>query len=133
VTTILCDTNVISEIMKKVPNSAVSRWFSELTCVGLSAITVEELCFGLRRKALFEKEAWLRRFTAAAAHVYPVATEDAFWAGERRGFLSAKGRQIHQADALIAAAAWRNGLVLATRNVRDFEDFGIALFNPWET
>lgn len=131
-TPILCDTNVISEIMRKTPDPAVLRWFSGLSGVGLSAITIEELCYGLRRKALFEKEAWLRRFSAAAARVYPVEAEDAFWAGEKRGSFSLKGRQIHQADALIAAAAWRNGLVLATRNVRDFEDFGIALLNPWE-
>jgi len=132
-TSYLCDTNVISEIMKKEPDKAVMRWFSALPSVGLSVVSIEELAFGLRRKALFEKEAWLRRFSASAARVFPVEAEDAFWAGEKRGSLSLKGKQIHQADVLIAAAAWRNGLVLATRNVRDFEDFGIAILNPWET
>jgi hypothetical protein len=118
--------------MKKSPDTAVSGWFSSLNEIGISVITLEELVFGLRRKELYRKEAWLRRFTASAARVFPVETEDSYWAGEKRGLLSAQGRQIHQADALIAAAAWRNGLVLATRNLRDFEDFGIALFNPWE-
>lgn len=130
--TFICDTNVISEIMKKYPDTSVLRWFSSLNEIGISVITLEELIFGLRRKGLFQKEAWLRRFTASAARVFPVEMEDVFWAGEKRGLFSAQGRQIHQADALIAASAWRNGLVLATRNHRDFEDFGIALFNPWE-
>ena len=130
--TFLCDTNVISEIMKKSPDTAVLEWFSSFEEIGMSVITLEEMIYGLRRKGLFLKEAWLRRFTASAARVFPVEMEDSYWAGEKRGLLSAQGRQGHQADALIAAAAWRNGLVLATRNLRDFEKYGVALFNPWE-
>lgn len=99
--------------------------------MGLSAIALEELVFGLRRKKLLEKEAWLRRFCAQACVVYPVEAEDAVWAGEKRGELSAAGKTVHQTDALVAAAAWRNGLGLATRNVRDFEGFGIALIDPF--
>lgn len=130
-TTFLCDTNVVSEIMRREPDPAVLSWFSALQGVALSAVTVEELVFGLRRKGLFEKEAWLRRFAASAAAVHPVEAEDAFWAGETRGRLSSRGIALHQADALIAAAAWRRGLVLATRNVRDFAEIGVAVFNPW--
>ena len=125
--------NVVSEIMRRSPDEKVLRWFSSLPGIGLSVITLEELVFGLRRKGLYEKEAWLRRFSASAARIFPVETEDVFWAGEKRGMLSAGGRHVHQADALIAAAAWRSGFVLATRNIRDFEGFGIALLNPWVT
>ncbi len=129
--TYLCDTNVVWEIMRREPHPAVLAWFRGLDVVGLSAIALEELVFGLRRKGLYEKEAWLRRFCAQACVVYPVEAEDAFWAGEKRGEFSARGRTVHQADALIAAAAWRNGLVLATRNTRNFEGFGIALIDPF--
>jgi toxin FitB len=34
-------------------------------------------------------------------------------------------------DALIAATALENGLVVVTRNVGDFEKTGVKLFNPW--
>jgi predicted nucleic acid-binding protein len=34
-------------------------------------------------------------------------------------------------DALIAATARAHGLTLVTRNVRDFANCGIALFDPW--
>ncbi len=128
----LCDTNVISEVMRKNPDPRVGSWFSSLPAIALSIITIEELVFGLRRKRLYEKEAWLRRFTASACRIIEVTTEDVFWAGEKRGSLSSEGRTIFQADALIAAAAWRSGLVLATRNIRDFNNFGIPLLNPWE-
>jgi predicted nucleic acid-binding protein len=127
----LCDTNIVSEIMRREPDPAVLSWFRSQDSVALSAIVLEELVFGLRRKALYEKEAWLRRFVAKACVVHPVEAADAFWAAEKRGQLSAAGRTVHQADALIAAAAWRNGLVLATRNVRDFDGFGIALLDPF--
>jgi toxin FitB len=130
----LCDTNVISEIMRKKPAPRVGSWFSSLPvpAIALSIITIEELVFGLRRKRLYEKEAWLRRFTASACRIIEVTAEDVFWAGEKRGSLSSEGRTIFQADALIAAAARRGGLVLATRNIRDFNNFGIPLLNPWE-
>jgi hypothetical protein len=128
----LCDTNVISEIMRKKPDPTVLRWFSNQSAISISVVTIEELVFGLRRKGLFEKEAWLRRFAAEMARIVPVEAEDVYWAGEKRGMLSMNGATIHQADALIAAAAWRTGLVLATRNIRDFADFGIAVFNPWD-
>lgn len=36
-------------------------------------------------------------------------------------------------DALIAATAEVGHLAVVTRNVRDFEHFGVTLFNPWDT
>ena len=35
-------------------------------------------------------------------------------------------------EALIAAVAQANGLVLATRNTRHFEPLGVQLLNPWD-
>lgn len=34
-------------------------------------------------------------------------------------------------DGLIAATMIAYDLVLATRNIKDFEGFGIELINPW--
>lgn len=36
-------------------------------------------------------------------------------------------------DALIAATAEIGRLTLVTRNERDFEPFGVSMFNPWNT
>lgn len=36
-------------------------------------------------------------------------------------------------DALIAATAEVGKLVVVTRNVRDFERFGVTLFDPWSS
>jgi predicted nucleic acid-binding protein len=35
-------------------------------------------------------------------------------------------------DGLIAATALEHDLTLATRNVKDFLDLGVSIFNPWE-
>jgi toxin FitB len=127
----LCDTNVVSEVMRREPDAQVKSWFEKLEEVTISVITVEEIVFGLRRMMLLEKEAWFRRFLGGPVRVVPITAEDALWTGERRGLLARAGRVATQADALIAAAAWRNGLILATRNVGDFEGFDIPLFNPF--
>ena len=42
------------------------------------------------------------------------------------------GRPLSMADGLIAATALVNGLTLVTRNVRDFDDLGATILNPWE-
>jgi predicted nucleic acid-binding protein len=130
VTAYLCDTNVVSEIMRLEPGPAVLRWFTSMKGIALSVVTVEELAFRLRRKGLYEKEAWLRRFVQAAVRVLPVEAEDAFLAGEKRGQLRPGASSYTRADALIAAAAWRRGLVLATRNVRDFSEVASRCSTP---
>jgi predicted nucleic acid-binding protein len=35
-------------------------------------------------------------------------------------------------DAVIAATAFKHDLILVTRNVKDYEDSGITILNPWE-
>ncbi len=43
----------------------------------------------------------------------------------------AQGRQLALPDAMIAGIARSRKAVLATRNVRDFEDCGVTLIDPW--
>ncbi len=35
-------------------------------------------------------------------------------------------------DAMIAATAYRHDMTVVTRNVKDFEELGVKLLNPWE-
>ncbi|MCE2482232.1 MAG: PIN domain-containing protein [Alphaproteobacteria bacterium] len=41
------------------------------------------------------------------------------------------GRPVAPADCQIAAIARSRGMTVATRNIRDFEDIGIDIVNPW--
>ena len=130
--TYLVDTNIISEVMRKKPNPLVDTWFRAQPHIVTSAVCLEELIFGLRRRSAFAREAWLRNVLADVGIVHPVTDSAAQWAGSQRARLQAEGRVISQADALIAGCAWEHALVLATRNTRDFEGFGIPLFNPFD-
>ena len=55
---------------------------------------------------------------------------------EAWGLLSAKARLSGRAaaviDGFIAATALVHSLVVVTRNVRDFEPFGVEILNPFE-
>jgi predicted nucleic acid-binding protein len=43
-----------------------------------------------------------------------------------------RGTPLATIDGLIAATALDHDLLLATRNVKDFANLGVAIFNPWE-
>lgn len=128
----LLDTNIMSEVMRNDPAPQVLQWFGSLSAPRTSAICLEELVYGLRRRSAFAKEAWLRRFLTDGGTVYPVSDTAAQWSGDQRARLQTEGRTVSQADALIAACAWEHALVLATRNVKDFDGLGIPLFNPFD-
>ncbi|TAL86516.1 MAG: PIN domain-containing protein [Candidimonas sp.] len=44
----------------------------------------------------------------------------------------AAGRPISQFDAMIAAMARSRGAGVATRNVKDFAEYGIDIVDPWK-
>jgi predicted nucleic acid-binding protein len=136
---IVLDTNVVSELMRPTPSPAVETWMSAQPASGMfiSAVTEAELRYGLallpngqrQRRLLAQAEAMFAEdfagrilpFDSAAAAAYaPIA------AARRLA-----GRPILQADAQIAAIAASRGAAIATRNVADFEECGIAVVDPW--
>ena len=136
---IVLDTNVVSELMRISPVPAVETWAAGYALADLffSAVGEAELRYGAaimptgRRRATLSSdiEAMLRAsfenrilpFDSAAARAY------AEIAAARR----AAGRPVSRPDSQIAAIAHSRGMAVATRNIRDFEDMGIALINPW--
>ncbi len=127
----LCDTNVISELMRPQPHTGVKAWLAKQERIALSVITLEELHYGLQLKDLRKKREWLDRFVAACCHVLPLDSAVAINAGQMRAELALRGQTRTQADLLIAATASYHNCVLATRNTRDFEGTNVALFNPF--
>jgi len=128
----LCDTNVISEAMKREPNPKVKQWLGTQELVYASVITVEEIHFGLAYKEAPKQREWFEKFLRLGSEVLPVTEAIAKRCGELRGNFRKKGVIRTQADLLIAATAYEHNLTLATRNTRDFEDCDIQLFNPFE-
>ena len=136
----IIDTNVVSEIMRPVPNTKVADWFertAQLTRF-ITSITEAELLFGVE---------WMpegkRRDTFAIVierlikidlplPVLPFESADAPYYAKIAAMRRRAGRPISVLDAQIAAIALRRGLPIATRNVRDFADCGVTLINPWD-
>ena len=127
----LCDTNVLSELIKPDPNEGVMGWARQVKRIGLSAVVVEEIAFGLSWKPNPRIQAWFADFMEQHCHVLPVTESVARRAGELRGRLQARGLVRTQADMLLAGTAAEHGLTLVTRNTPDFDDCGIALLNPF--
>jgi predicted nucleic acid-binding protein len=133
--TYLVDTNVISELPRPRPDAAVLRWLAAQREIALSTITLEELTFGVERArapASARLRGWLQALLDAGPRIVPVTALVAQNAGRLRAQREARGRPVAQADMLVAASALCEGLVLATRNLRDFEGCGVALVNPFE-
>jgi predicted nucleic acid-binding protein len=131
----LLDTNVVSELRKTRPHGAVVAWLEDVPDenLHLSAVTLGELQAGVEitreqdpDKAA-EIEAWLEE-VANTWNVLPLTGATLrVWAK-----LMHRRSDDLLVDALIAATAVNHQLVVATRNVRDFEALEIETLNPFE-
>ena len=65
-------------------------------------------------------------------HCLPWEAETGLRWAELLARLRSSGRAMPIKDSLIAATALANRLTIATRNVRDFENAGCAVVNPFE-
>ncbi len=132
----LVDTNVLSELIRKVPNAGVVAWFAHRPAgtLFLSVLTLGEIRKGIegmadtkRRLVLLD---WLETDLPAffSARILPVDAQVA----DRWGRLqAAAGRPVPAIDSLLAATALAHDLTLVTRNSRDFSGFAVPLINPW--
>lgn len=130
----VADTNIVSELMRPRPDPGVELWMHRVagstTAFAVSAITVDEIVFGLQWRPNVAKMVWFDRFLQRAS-VLPVTETIARRAGEMRAHLALTGQVRAQPDMLIAATAQVHAFTLVTRNVRDFDGCGIAVLNPF--
>lgn len=137
---IVLDTNIISELARRVPDPGVLSWLDslEVSEVATTAVTAAELRYGVARLPDGHRK---RELTVV---IRGILTEDFHGRvlpfDERASVRHAEivtgreriGRPIGVADAQIAAICRDSGTTLATRNITDFEETGIELINPWK-
>ena len=128
---VLCDTNILSELARTQPDEKVIAWSKTVTHITLSVITLEEINFGLAWKPNVRVSQWFNKFIKDYCEVLPITPEIAIQAGNLRGMFRKKGQSRAQADLLISATASIHGLLLITRNTRDFSGCNIRLHNPF--
>lgn len=132
----LLDTNVISETVRVAPSPEVMRWLDSLEPEQLhvSVLTLGEIRKGAlaaadrrRREKLL---AWLHDTLPAwfESRILPIDTGVCnCWAD----LLVKAATPLPAIDSLLAATAVQAGLLVATRNVRDFSRIDVKTYNPW--
>jgi predicted nucleic acid-binding protein len=131
----LLDTNIVSEVRKPRPHGAVLAWIELQNDEQLfiSAVTLGELQSGIERvrqrdtgKA-DEIESWLNQIGES----YQVIPMDGQCFREWCRLMRKKPNQLLE-DGMIAATARIHGLIVATRNERDFREFDVPIINPFK-
>ena len=136
---IILDTNVVSELSKKVVSSAVIVWLDAQVpeTLFLTSINAAELWAGVavlpegaRKRALEASlESVLNRLFAGRRLPFDDGAARAYASIMQR--TQAAGTPVPLADGLIAAIAAARGFIVATRDEASFRAAGIAVINPW--
>jgi len=137
---IVLDTNVLSELMRPVPDIRVVDWLDRqnASTVAICSITVAEILYGIerlpegRRKRDFSAMAAAMFEEDFAGRIHPFDSEAAACYAEQVAVSESAGKPVHMADAQIAAICIRHDAILATRNIKDFETLSVELVNPWD-
>lgn len=136
----LLDTCVISELIKPQPNRSVVSWLQSQTenDLYLSVLTFGEIEKGIEKAAnearksklkLCVEEDLKQRFKGRILAIdLDVCTK---W-GEIQARTELLGKPVPSIDGLIAISALVNNCIMVTRNVKDMQQSGVELFNPWE-
>ena len=137
---IILDTNVLSTLMRKLPDAAVVRWLDRQPAesIWITSVTLFEARLGLallpdgkRRTALASAFARLLE-EDLQNRVLDFDTGAAIEAAELAARRQRAGRPFDIRDTQIAGIALARRATLATRNARHFADLKINVIDPWQ-
>ena len=135
----LLDTNVLSELRRSRPEPKVTAFIAEqpLESLYVSTVSLAEIRFGIELLAdaarRSELNDWLsRKVRPMFAHRVLEITEDVML---KWRLLVEEGRKVghtfSQPDLIIAATAHHHGMTVVTRDIADYAQARVAVFNPW--
>jgi predicted nucleic acid-binding protein len=133
------DTNVLSELMNPAGEKSVVEWADNVKKAELftTAINQAEVLFGLAVMPKGRKRS--NRIECADAmfkedfggRILPFDEHAAVQFAEIAAMRQQAGQRIDAVDAQIAAIARAHGMAIVARNVKHFENCGIAVIDPW--
>ena len=135
----LLDTNVVSELRKPKPDSKVANFISAQPgeTLFVTDVTFAEITFGIEQLGDATRRTdlrlWLERNlrplftgrTLAITEGVIVRWKTMAVEGQKRG------HTFGQPDLFIAAIAALQDLVVVSRDVREFIEAGVSVFDPW--
>lgn len=135
----LLDTVVVSATRLPDRNRAVLEWLRTKAPdrLWISVFTIGEIQQGIERAPetplRSTLQEWLEGLRATfEGRTLPFLSEEAKTWGTLVAPFQLAGRPTTLVDSMIAATARVHGLSVVTRNVKDFESFGVPVINPWD-
>src|SRR5512136_708413 len=119
----LLDTNIISELIRKQPNSCLLERMYDVPDASLytASVCAMELRFGALRvpnsEALWAK---IQKRILTRIQILPFGYKEAMKAAELLAVLYASGRPVGIEDTMIASTALTNGFIVVTANTDHF-------------
>jgi len=136
---IILDTNVISALVKEVPQTPLLSWLDRqpLSSLWITSINLMEIRYGLlimpdgrRRQAMTASfDLMLDRLEGRIAEFDQIAARRT---AELMAQRKKVGRPMDVTDSMIAGIVLSRNAILATRNVSHFQDLREQIVNPWE-
>lgn len=135
----LLDTNIISELTSKNPNSAVLDFINSLDekNVFLSVITIGEIKAGIEKVKDVEKKeklsSWLTNnlLSKFQTRIITIDIDIMLTWGLINNKLKNIGKPLPILDSIIGSTCICKNLVLITRNEKDFQNLNITIINPY--
>jgi predicted nucleic acid-binding protein len=135
---IILDTNVLSALMREVPDPAIESWLNmqPQPSLWITAVNVYEIRFGLNimttgRRRTDLNERFDRVLGALDHRILPFDAAAAQHAASLSSTRRHKGRPVELRDTMIAGIALARQATLATGNTRHFQDLSVTLVDPW--
>ncbi len=132
----LVDANVLSEVTRPAPSSAVIGWLrTHEPDLVVTPIVLGEIEYGIGLTTSSIKRKALERWFEDGLQRLRVLDLDSSTASAWATLLvrlKKKGQAMPVKDSLIAASALQHHLTIVTRNIGDFRNVGVPLLNPFD-
>jgi tRNA(fMet)-specific endonuclease VapC len=126
----MLDTNIAIYTIKNKPGEVREAFKAHDGQMCISSVTLMELIYGAEASAAVERNLREIEGFAARLEVLPYDNDAAIHTGQLRAELKKMGRPIGPYDEMIAGHARSQGLVVVTKNIKQFENApGIRLEN----
>ena len=122
----LLDTNVLSDFLKPIPNSAIVNKIEENQgYCAICATSWQKVTFIFELLPEDKRKQYLKESLLNIREFFEIIPYDSFAAqicGELQARCAKNGKPLARYDSQIAATAIANGMVLITHNTADYED-----------
>jgi tRNA(fMet)-specific endonuclease VapC len=133
----LLDTNIISDLMRPVPNPRIIESFNFYRAeIATASVVIHELFYGcLRLPESKKRQIFLNYINGSVLNwsTFDYESTAAQYHAQERARLSKIGKTLAFVDGQIASIAATNNLILVTNNVADFQFFDNLKIENWFT